>query len=313
MVDGKDGDGKRANVNIQTNTDSIANPDTMFEKIINNLNKSLEIVIEDSSSPVKRHNTHYIEMSLLDTFYQDYMDFKNHIRDILDARYTNVAAENELVSYSWTIKLATLEEKINALLKEDEHLKGEIESYQKVIQLMATETSNKKDKNVWKTMSNESQRIRNTNLVNEIDHLAMPLTLNNVYEPLDVDFHRENSNEHDDESLKEIETQRSTSLSKKNNIQRVTKNRKRPEHSITEKYRENQHETPRRKIVPGNRSYASTTDYGKKIFVVGDSHIKIINRKRFNNSFEKVKSFIKSFPGAKIQKLEHYVIPHLSA
>ena len=70
-------------------------------------------------------------MSLFDTFYEDYMDFKNYIRVILDERYTNVAAENKLVSdekesYSWTIKLATLEEKIHALSKENEHLKGEI-------------------------------------------------------------------------------------------------------------------------------------------------------------------------------------------
>ena len=205
-------------------------------------------------------------MSLFDTFYEDYMDFKNCIRDILDARYTNVAAENKLVSnekesYSWTIKLATLEEKINALSKEHKHLKGEIESYQKVIQLMATETSNKIDINVWKTVSSKSQRIRNTNLVNEIDHLAVPITLNNVYEPL----YRESSNEHDDESLKEIETQRNANLSQNNNIQRITTNRNRPEHCITEKYIENQRETPRRKIVPANRSYASTTDYGKNI------------------------------------------------
>ena len=150
-------------------------------------------------------------MSLFDTFYEDYIDFKNYIRDILDARYTNVVAENELASdekksYSWAIKLASLEKKINALSKENEHFKGEIESYQKVIQLMTSETSNKIGINVWKTVSNKSQRIRKTNLVNEIDHLALPL--NNIYKPLDVDFHREISNEHDDEStLKETETQ----------------------------------------------------------------------------------------------------------
>ena len=134
---------------------------------------------------------------MFDTFFDDYIDFKNYIRDILDAKYTNVAAENKFLSgkkesYSWTMKLATLEEKINALSKlskGNEHLKGEVESYQKVIQLLATKTSNKIDKNVWETMSNKSQRIRNTNLVKEIDHLAMPL--NNVYEPLDIDFHTE--------------------------------------------------------------------------------------------------------------------------
>ena len=106
--------------------------------------------------------------------------------DILDARYTNVAAENELVSdekggYSWTIKLVTLQENINALSKKNEHLKREIESYQKVIQLMATEILNIIDNNVWKTVPNKSQRIRNTNLFNETDHLAMPL--HNVCEP----------------------------------------------------------------------------------------------------------------------------------
>ena len=62
-------------------------------------------------------------------------------------------------SYSRTTKLATLEEKINALSKENEHLKGETESDQKVILLLATETSNNIDKNVSKTVSNKSQRI----------------------------------------------------------------------------------------------------------------------------------------------------------
>ena len=75
MMDGKDGDGKRAYVNMQTNTDSIANPDTMFEKMINNQNKSLEIVREDPSSPIKRQNTLYVEMSLFDKFCEDYIDF----------------------------------------------------------------------------------------------------------------------------------------------------------------------------------------------------------------------------------------------
>ena len=51
---------------------------------------------------------------------------------------------------------------------------------------------------------------------------------------------------------------------------------------------------PRRKNAPGNRSYVSTTDYGKKTFVVGDSHIKIINETRFSNSFKKAKPFIKN-------------------
>ena len=81
---------------------------------------------------------------MFDVSYEDYIDFKNYIREILDAKYANVAAENKLLSdekeiYSWSLKLATLEKKINALSKENEHLKGQIESSQKVTQLMATE------------------------------------------------------------------------------------------------------------------------------------------------------------------------------
>ena len=58
-----------------------------------------------------------------------------------------------------------------------------------------------------------------------IDHVAMPLS--NVYEPLDKDFHRESSSEHDGEStLKERETLRNTNLIKNNNIQKHCKQKK---------------------------------------------------------------------------------------
>ena len=54
-----------------------------------------------------------------------------------------------------------------------------------------------------------SYQIKAKELEIQTYHLAIPL--NNVYELLDVDFHRESSNEHDDEfTLKETETQRNT-------------------------------------------------------------------------------------------------------
>ena len=76
---------------------------------------------------------------------------------------------------------------------------------------MASKTSNKIDNNVCKAVSNKSQRIRKTNLVSEI-----VIPLHNVYKTLDIDFHSESSDEHDDKStLKETETQRNTNLIKK--------------------------------------------------------------------------------------------------
>ena len=47
-------------------------------------------------------------------------------------------------------------------------------------------------------LSSKNQRIKNTNLVNENELFEMPL--NDVQEPIDVNFHRECLNEHDDES-----------------------------------------------------------------------------------------------------------------
>ena len=96
-------------------------------------------------------------------------------------------------------------------------------------------------------------------------------------------------------------------------MHRNIRNRKRPKHCKIERYIENQRRTPKMKVIPGKRSFASTTDYGKKIFVVGDCHMKRIKRKRFKNLFEKAKSLIKSFPRTKLQELEYYVAPHLNA
>ena len=51
----------------------------------------------------------------------------------------------------------------------------------------------------------------------------------------------------------------------------------------TEHYSKTQIENPL-KIVPGNRSYYSTTKHGKKTCVVDNSQIKRIKKNLFNNS-----------------------------
>ena len=43
----------------------------MFEKMINSQNKILEIVTEEPPSQLKRQNTYYVEMSLLEGFFED--------------------------------------------------------------------------------------------------------------------------------------------------------------------------------------------------------------------------------------------------
>ena len=55
-------------------------------------------------------------------------------------------------------------------------------------------------------------------------------------------------------------------------------------------------------VVPGKRSYAITTKYGRKVIVVLNSHLGGINRKLFSNSLPKCRSCLKYFSGARTTK-----------
>ena len=67
----------------------------------------------------------------------------------------------------------------------------------------------------------------------------------------------------------------------------------------------------RKKIIEtGNRNYADITAFGKKILIAGDSHLRKIKRNKLSNSFRKAKCIMKSFSGAKMQDLQHYVTSH---
>ena len=63
--------------------------------------------------------------------------------------------------------------------------------------------------------------------------------------------------------------------------------------------------------VPRNRSYSSTTKFGKKICLVGDSHIRRIKRNPFNNSLYEGKANLNGFSGANIKRLDHFIAPTL--
>ena len=50
---------------------------------------------------------------------------------------------------------------------------------------------------------------------------------------------------------------------------------------------------------------------GKKILMIGDSHIRRVKRDKLQNSFDNAKSFVRYFSGAKTEDLHHYIIPSL--
>ena len=64
-------------------------------------------------------------------------------------------------------------------------------------------------------------------------------------------------------------------------------------------------------IVPGNSDYASVIKNGRKVLVVGDSHIKRIRRNDFNKELKNGKAIFRSFSGANTRQLDHYILPPL--
>ena len=113
-----------------------------------------------------------------------------------------------------------------------------------------------------------------------------------------------------------IENTKSKSRFQSRNINSIRqegkKNQRRLENCITEKYLNN-HVTLRKnqRVVPGNKTYASATKYGRKIMVIDYSHLKRIKRNPFNNSFNNALGFIKSFGGAKTEHTKHFFVPSL--
>ena len=98
-------------------------------------------------------------------------------------------------------------------------------------------------------------------------------------------------------------------MERNTNLNSVT--RRRPDICTTERYIQTQHQLQKSKVVSGNNTYAETLREGKKILMIGDSHIQRVKRDKLQNSFDNAKSFVRYFSGAKTQDLHHYIIPLL--
>ena len=60
--------------------------------------------------------------------------------------------------------------------------------------------------------------------------------------------------------------------------------------------------------VPGNSNYTSIIKNGRKVLVVGDIHVKRIRRNDFNKELKNGKAIFRSFSGANIKQLDHYIL-----
>ena len=98
--------------------------------------------------------------------------------------------------------------------------------------------------------------------------------------------------------------------SKRRQKKQSPKHNKQPEAYITN----NQYEEPlvqkKAHIVPGRRTYSEATKFGKKICVIGDSHLNRIKRNIFQKSVNGGKTYF-VFRGPTFKRLNHYILPTL--
>ena len=88
-------------------------------------------------------------------------------------------------------------------------------------------------------------------------------------------------------------------------------NKRRPVVAYNERYIQNMNNSPYPKVKPGNQSYADMTKFGKRVVIIGDSHVKRINRINFKQAMVNGTPFFKSFPGAPVEHFDHHITPTL--
>ena len=207
-----------------------------------------------------------------------------------------------------------LYENIVKLEKENECLKEEIKNQKEIIKLILTDQTKER----WINVERKSNTNKNEHSEKQI---PCPVNLNNRFENLEEpNVAKQQDNETTPKnayfSIPLENTKSKARKEKQNNSsfrQAEKPTQRRPNVCTTEKYLENSKDLHQpKRTVPGPRSYASATKYGKKVMVVGDSHVKRIRRNLFNNSFENARSYLKSFSGAKTEDMKHYIIPSLN-
>ena len=99
--------------------------------------------------------------------------------------------------------------------------------------------------------------------------------------------------------------------SKRKQKKRSTKYNKQPEAYIANKQYEEPLEQRKPLIVSGRRTYLEATKFGKKICVIGDSHLNRIKRNVFQELVNGGKTYFNVFRGTTSKRLNHYILPTL--
>ena len=105
-------------------------------------------------------------------------------------------------------------------------------------------------------------------------------------------------------------TQHQLNGSKHNNQDSTeVKNRRPSKHDVNNVINNHQchANTHIQKVVPGNGTYREACKFGKKTFVFGTSMIKGVRQNEFNRNLTSCSARFRTFPGATLKQLNHYI------
>ena len=185
----------------------------------------------------------------------------------------------------------------------------ESESLLKVIELLSVQQINTHEAN--DNIENfitvkETHKNKKINLNNQQDSR---IPLRNSFEILPIEECQDKPELNDEE--KSMSPSFDHAPGKKRQKKQSTKHNKQPEANITNNQYEESLVQRKARIVPGRRTYVEATKFGKKICVVGDSHLNRIKRNIFQKSVNGGKTYFNVFRGATSKRLNHYFQPTL--
>ena len=243
----------------------------------------------------------------LKTNQEDFIDFKKHVQVKChpDQDTTNL--------FKW---------RINELETENKRLKEELESQKSIIKILNTQKneSNYDYNNNWRKIEKKSTLNCRYPHTHQKTKEAYNIQTYNKYSCLEDTTVQEQNTMNDNEAEGDVEPQ-----IRRNRKPSAPRKLKTPENDTrkdaleysegfsrgNDLYQNNERASNHKKVVPGHRSYASVTRYGKKVCIVGDSHLKRLKKKVFNTSINHAKTYISCFSGANSKRLEYYVSPTL--
>ena len=246
-----------------------------------------------------------MKIDTFETFYESYLEFKHYVSSKFENCCNNTSDPSQTIEKQESLekKVEILENEIESLRNINKNLKDEAENYLRIIESLMEDKNND---TTWQTQSRRNTKSNKSADNNRKEERNSLLPLRNLYEVLQVDENDEVENENEHPVEKRRITERSNTKTHSGRNNRFGKKVSGEWFLHTKEMNGNPI------IVPGNRSYAETTKYGKKVIVFGDSHLARINRKLFNDSLQHCRSRLKYFSGAKTKDLEHYVTPTLN-